>query len=64
MDETVCESGGSGPEAPVPLSGGQEADQVVCWVGLISQDCEGFSGEAGGVDVLQGGEGCLDDLPS
>ncbi len=38
--------------------------QFVCWVGLIPGHCEGFAGKAGGVDVLQGVEGCLDDLPS
>ena len=55
MDETVGESGSAGAEAPVPPSRGQEAEQVVCGVTCVAHNCGGFSGEAGGLDVLQRG---------
>ena len=62
MYEAICESGGTGAEASVPLSRGQEAEQFVCRVACVLDNHQCFAGEAGGVNVLQGGEWCSNDL--
>ncbi len=34
----------------------QQTEEAVCWVGGISCNAEGFAGETGAVNVLEGGE--------
>lgn len=60
MDKAAGESGGVAAETPRPPSRVQEAEQLVCG---MAHDGDGFSGEVGDVDVLQGGECCTNDLP-
>lgn len=63
MDKAAGDSGGVGAETPIPPSGEQEAEQLVCRMAYVTHDGDGYSGEVGDVDVLQGGECCINDLP-
>lgn len=53
-----------GLDAPVPLSKGGEAEEIVCGVAYIVDNFDGLAGETGGVQVFEGGKWCSNDPPS
>ncbi len=55
MDEAVLQSVGPGLETPQSPPWWQQTEEAVCRVGGITCT-EGFAGETGAVDVLEGGE--------
>ncbi len=64
MDEAVFQSVGPGLETPQSPPWWQQTEEAVCRVGGITCNAEGFAGETGAVDVLEGGERDTNDLLS
>ncbi len=56
VDEAVLQSVGPGLETPQSPPWWQQTEEAVCRVGGITCNVEGFAGETGAVDVLEGGE--------
>ncbi len=56
MDEAVLQSAGPHLETPQSPPWWQQTEEAMWWVGGITCNAEGFSGETGAVDVLEGGE--------
>ncbi len=64
MYEAVLQSVGPGLETPQSPPWWQQTEEAVCRVGGITCNAEGFAGETGAVDVLEGGERDTNDLLS
>ncbi len=64
MDEAVLQSAGPRLETPQSPPWWQQTEEAVCRVGGITCNAEGFAGETGAVDVLEGGERDTNDLLS
>ncbi len=64
MDEAVLQSVGPRLETPQSPPWWQQTEEAVCRVGGITCNAEGFAGETGAVDVLEGGERDTNDLLS
>ncbi len=64
VDEAVLQSVGPGLETPQSPPWWQQTEEAVCRVGGITCNVEGFAGETGAVDVLEGGERDTNDLLS
>ncbi len=64
MDEAVLQSAGPRLETPQSPPWWQQTEEAVWRVGGITCNAEGFAGETGAVDVLEGGERDTDDLLS
>ncbi len=64
MDEAVLQSAGPRLETPQSPPSWQQTEEAVCRVGGITCNAEGFAGETGAVDVLEGGERDTNDLLS
>ncbi len=64
MNEAVLQSVGPGLETPQSPPWWQQTEEAVCRVGGITCNVEGFAGETGAVDVLEGGERDTNDLLS
>ena len=57
VDESVSQSAGSGLEAWRSPPGGQEAEEAVGGMDVVTCSAECFAGQACAVNVLEGGEG-------
>ncbi len=64
MYEAVLQSAGPRLETPQSPPWWQQTEEAVCRVGGITCNAEGFAGETGAVDVLEGGERDTNDLLS
>ncbi len=64
MDKAVLQSAGPRLETPQSPPWWQQTEEAVCRVGGITCNAEGFAGETGAVDVLEGGERDTNDLLS
>ncbi len=64
MDEAVLQSVGPGLETLQSPPLWQQTEEALCRVGGITCNAEGFAGETGAVDVLEGGERDTNDLLS
>ncbi len=64
MDEAVLQSAGPRLETQQSPPWWQQTEKAVCRVGGITCNAEGFAGETGAVDVLEGGERDTNDLLS
>ncbi len=62
--EAVLQSAGPRLETPKSPPWWQQTEKLVCRVGGITCNAEGFAGETGAVDVLEGGERDTNDLLS
>ncbi len=64
MYEAVLQSAGPGLKTPQSPPWWQQTEEAVCRVGGITCNAEGFAGETGAVNVLEGGERDTNDLLS
>ncbi len=64
MNEAALQSAGPRLETPQFPPWWQQTEEAVCRVGGITCNAEGFAGETGAVNVLEGGERDTNDLLS